>query len=86
MVGLIVAKHSDPGRILELYYWSRDPGLYELIRAVLALGPASREAIQSFLTAAPDPRRISAANADGGVLTLAAQPVTANARRIRNAA
>ena len=82
-VGIIVAKHSDPGRILELYYWSRAPGLCELIRAVLAVNEEAREAVRGFLTTVPDPRSIAVVQLDSHVLTLAAP---AQAPRVREAA
>ncbi len=46
----IIAKCGDPARVLEFYYWSREPGLSGLIRAVLALPTTSRTALAAFLT------------------------------------
>jgi len=83
-VGIIVARHSDPGRILELYYWSREAGLYELIRAVRAINEEAREAVRGFLTMASDPHSIAVVQADSRVLTLAAP--TAQAPNMRDAA
>jgi hypothetical protein len=79
-VGIIVARHSDPGRILELYYWSRGPGLCELIRAVLAANETAREAVCRFLSTASDPRSISVVQADSRVLTLAAPALAPTVR------
>ena len=52
-VGLIVAKHSDPGRILELYYWSRNATLLPAIRALMQLPQAARATLLSCLATAP---------------------------------
>ncbi len=62
-------------RMLELYYWSQEPGLLEIIRAILALPPDAQEALRSFLAAAapasvivaqwPDRLVLSAGKRDG---------------------
>jgi hypothetical protein len=62
-------------RMLELYYWSQEPGLLEIIRAILALPPDAQEALSSFLAAAspasvtvtqwPDRLVLSAGERDG---------------------
>jgi hypothetical protein len=70
-VGLIVAKHSDPGRILELYYWSRESALFPALRALMQLRPDARTRLLSFLSAASAPQAIHASvDDDGGRLTL----------------
>jgi len=66
-----IAKQIDsPERILELYYWSREPELLATIRAIIAMPPASQEALATFLDIAGDPQSV-AARVDGhGNLTL----------------
>jgi hypothetical protein len=65
----IIAKSGDPARVLEFYYWSRQPGLVELIRAFLALPERSRQALGTWLTKTPD-GLIAVSTARNGRLTL----------------
>ena len=71
----IVAKCGDPARVLEFYYWSREPGLSGLIRSVLALPTTSRTALAAFLTNTSDPRLISISAEKRGRLTFSLSPV-----------
>jgi hypothetical protein len=60
-----VAKRIDsPERIVELYYWSREPELLATIRAIVAMPPASQAALATFLDIAGDPHSV-AARVDG---------------------
>jgi hypothetical protein len=40
---------DDPSRVLELYYYAREPSVLELIRAIMALERPTRDAIEGFL-------------------------------------
>jgi hypothetical protein len=68
----ILAKSRDPARVLEFYYWSRQPGLVELIRAFLALPEKTRKSLDALLVNASDPWLISVRAGKNGCLTLAA--------------
>ena len=65
----IIARCGDPARVLEFYYWSREPGLSGLIRAFLALPATSRTALGAFLTNTPDPQLVSIRAEKKGRLT-----------------
>ena len=65
----IVAK-SDPGRLMELYYWSQEPGLLNIIRAISALPEAGRQALESFFALAEDPQSVVATWESTGRLSL----------------
>jgi hypothetical protein len=70
-VAAIVAKHSDPGRILELYYWSREPVLFQAMRSLMQMRLHTRRRLLCFLSAVSEPGSIHAkADQDGGRLTL----------------
>jgi hypothetical protein len=56
---------SEPARAIEMAYWSEEPGLLEIIRAVACLRPETRTALLAFLSKASDARRISAATSQG---------------------
>ena len=61
----IVEGGGEPARIIEMAYWSEEPGLLETIRAVACLSPETRAALLAFLSAATDARRIRAVNNQG---------------------
>ena len=62
-----------PGsRILELLYWSQEPGALELLRSFLALPAEDGARLLSFLAAA-DPSSVSVRIADTGELVMAAE-------------
>lgn len=65
----IIAKCGDPARVLEFYYWSREPGLSGLIRAFVALPAASRTALGAFLANTPNPQLVSIRAEKKGRLT-----------------
>jgi len=62
---------DTPAKVLELYYWSREPGLLEVIRGIAAMREDPRAAIEAFIALAGDVRSVSAALDGRGVLTLA---------------
>jgi hypothetical protein len=67
--GLPVAGESpEPARAIEMAYWSEEPGLLEVIRAVACLRPETRAVLLAFLSKAPDARRISAASNQGDLV------------------
>ena len=49
-------------------YWSEEPGLLEIIRAIAALRPETRTALLAFLSKASDARRISAVSGQGTLM------------------
>ena len=69
VVSRIVAK-CDPARLMELYYWSREPGLLEIIRAIAAMPQPGRDALESFFALGGDPQNVAATWAESGRLTL----------------
>ena len=78
----IIAKCGDPARVLEFYYWSREPGLSSLIRAFLALPATTRTALGAFLTNTPDPQLVSIRAEKKGRLTFSL-PRAAKAKKTR---
>ena len=69
VVNQIVAK-CDPARLMEIYYWSEEPGLLEIIRAVAGLSETARESLESFFALGGDPQSIIASWETDGRLTL----------------
>lgn len=71
IVRSLVTDCADPVEILELYYWSREPALTELIRAFIALSEPTRRELEQFFLATQDPQAVSATR-QSGAITLAA--------------
>ncbi len=49
VVRTLVNGGTDPTQLLELYYWAREPGIVELIRAYLDLPEATQRGLGDFL-------------------------------------
>jgi hypothetical protein len=69
VVKTLVNGGTDPSRLLELYYWTREPGIVELIRAYLDLPHATQRSLGNFLLNAK-PQSIAAAFDAQGRLVL----------------
>jgi hypothetical protein len=64
----IIEGGPEAARIIEMAYWSEEPGLLETIRAVAALSPETRAALLAFLSTVTDARRIRAINNQGDLV------------------
>jgi hypothetical protein len=51
---------ADPARMMELCYWSEEPGILEIIRGVAAMTSATQAALRDFLSLAPASQHIAA--------------------------
>jgi len=51
---------EEPTRFFEMYYWSREPGMLEIMRAILAMPEGARAALEAFLTMSQEPAQIVA--------------------------
>ena len=74
IVSRIVAR-CDPARVMELYYWSEEPGLLEIFRAIAAMPEATREALESFIAISGDPDTVVASWGSTGRLSLESRGV-----------
>ncbi len=45
----LATAEADASRLLEMYYWTREPGIVEMIRAYLALPEQSQRHLNGFL-------------------------------------
>lgn len=64
---------ADTSRLLELYYWTREPGIVELIRAYLDLPERTQRTLSTFLLNGR-PQAISGAFDQQGRLVLGRMP------------
>ena len=71
LIRTLVEGCGSPAEALELYYWSREPGLIEVIRGIATMPENTRAAIEAFVALARDTKSITAELDSRGVLTLA---------------
>jgi hypothetical protein len=70
-----IAEQGNPARLLEVYYWSREPGFLEIVRTFAAMPESARAAIEAFVSIAHDPSLITATWDVAGRLTLTSPQV-----------
>ena len=71
LIRALVAGCDKPAEALEIYYWSREPGLIEIVRAIATMPEETRAAIEAFVALAHDQTTTVGARLDPrGVLTL----------------
>ena len=66
----ILSECEDSTRLLELFYWSREPGLLEIMRAIATMPEDARTALEVFLAMSHEPTAIAAHWDGSGQLTL----------------
>jgi hypothetical protein len=71
LIRTLVAECGSPAEVLELYYWSREPGMIEVMRGIVAMPEEARTALEAFIALARDPKSIEANWNPRGTLTLA---------------
>jgi hypothetical protein len=71
----LVASGCEPTQIVEIYYWTREPGMLDLIRAIAALPEEARSALEAFFAMSHEPASVAAKWDAGGRLTLASPQV-----------
>ena len=77
-VKTLVDGGADASRLLELYYWCREPGVVELIRVYLEMSNQARRTLGDYLLNAR-PRTIEVSSDAPGRLVLSqAKPATNN--------
>jgi hypothetical protein len=70
LVRALVAGCGSPAQALELYYWSKEPGLIDVIRAIVAMPEESRAALETFMAISRDTKSVVATLDRYGVLSL----------------
>lgn len=68
----LMSTRVPASRILELLYWSQEPGALEMLRSFLALRSEDSSRLLSFLASA-DPSSVSIRTDDNGQLVMAAK-------------
>ena len=80
LTGLVA---EEPTRFFEMYYWSREPGMLEVMRAIMGMSESSRAALEAFLTMSQEPALIAANWDRKGSLTLTSPQVGHTVAMIR---
>ncbi len=66
----LAACDGNPGEMLELYYWSKEPGFRQIIRAIATMPETAKGALETFIALARDTKSVTADLDSCGVLTL----------------
>ena len=83
IVRSLVAEFSNPARLLEIFYWSQEPGAAEFMQRVMLLRPQARAVVLSFLAMTPDPKLIVADVDEFGQVILSSPQVAETIGRLR---
>ena len=76
LIRMLVSACGSAAGLLELYYWSREPGMIDIVRGIAAMPEQTRAVCEAFIALAGDPRSIEATLDARGVLTLASPGVS----------
>jgi hypothetical protein len=76
LIRVLLAGCDDPAKALELHYWSKEPGLLDIVRGIVMMPEAARAAIEAFVVLARNTRSVTASLDQRGLLTLASAQVT----------
>jgi hypothetical protein len=66
---------DEPNRLMEMYYWSQEPGLLEIMRTIATMSESARTALEVFLVMSHEPAAIAAQWDGSGRLTLTSPQV-----------
>src|SRR5258708_38002052 len=79
----LVEECPDPARLVELYYWSAEHQLAEVMRQYIALSPEVRTALHGFLMLVKDePGSVTVQISANGEMTFSAPAVADLAEKI----
>jgi DNA-binding transcriptional regulator/RsmH inhibitor MraZ len=71
----MIRQIENPARVIELYYWSQEKHLCEMLRAIATMRPETRVLLEAFFSAASRADRIVASIDAAGRLTLSSPEV-----------
>ena len=71
LIRTLAAACDLPAEALEVLYWSREPGLVDIIRGIAAMPEDTRAALEAFIALARDAKSVVGSLDQRGVLTLA---------------
>ena len=81
----LVEQCQNPRNLMELFYWSSEHDLVEVMRQYIALPPGVRAALHAFLMLVKDaPGSVTAEIGESGELTFAAPAAAELAKKLTN--
>jgi hypothetical protein len=83
LVRILLDECGTASRVLELYYWSREPGMRDIIRHIAEMPESARSALEVFVALAGDPKSVTADLNGAGALTLASPSISKTAALVR---
>lgn len=85
VIKTLVNGGTDSSRLLELYYWSQEPGVIELVRAYLEMSERTRLTVGNFMLTARPQSIIAALDASGRLVLSQPDKVNGRAEKHRQA-
>lgn len=70
---------TDSSRLLELYYWSQEPGIVELVRAYLEMNERTRLTVGNFMLTAHPQSIVAALDSEGRLVLSRSSPSNSRA-------
>lgn len=74
LIRSLVHNRSSAAEVLELHYWSKEPGLLDIIRGIVAMPEHTRAALETFLAMGDSKSAVASLDARG-VLQLSSADV-----------
>ena len=68
-----IRQDGDWPRIVEIYYWSREPGMLDVIRMLMTMPESARASLEAFCAMVHEPQEIAADLDTTGRLTISSQ-------------
>lgn len=85
VIKTLVSGETDASRLLELYYWTREPGIVELIRAYLDLPQRTQRNIGNYLLNTRPQSIVSSIDAQGRLVLSKSETPASQQRQISGA-
>src|SRR5258708_1805233 len=71
LLRILVTGRGSLAGVLEAHYWSKEPGLIEIMRGIALMPEETRAALEAFIALARETKSVTARLDQRGVLTLA---------------
>src|SRR5258708_241521 len=83
LIRSLVHNRVTAARALELFYWSKEPGLLEVIRGIAAMTEETRGVLEAFVGLTSEPKSAVASLDASGMLRLSSADVARSAALAR---
>ena len=86
LIRSLLHNRATEAQVRELHYWSKEPGLLEIIRGIATMTDEARGALETFIALTSEPKSVAASLDASGVLRLSSADVARTAAIARCAA